>query len=366
MKQPVLPLRRAFTLIELLVVIAIIAILIALLLPAVQQAREAARRTQCKNNLKQLALALHNYESTYGLLPPGWIPADGNGYTGGRGSTGTGTNGQGSWGWPALVLPYVDQAPLFNTLQVGQDIRVALDDPAKLVLMQQAFPAFKCASDTAPDVNDRRRVAGFAGTNRNLSTSNYVGWNSGSRGWLPMEGNPQNRKGVFFLNSNTRFRDVTDGLSNTFLLGERMYNSFQSGTCSINCNAAVIFANEWNTNYNNSRRNPRYGNTNTLGMGEGHINSIFTGSPTNPGGNCNAICAAAPPATTRVGPSSRWVTARSDSSAKTSTGAPMTPSTARLNGWAPWPTARWSASSDAVSVARTGLSAGVPLMCAIP
>ncbi len=280
-----------FTLIELLVVIAIIAILIALLLPAVQQAREAARRTQCKNNLKQLVLALHNYESTHGLLPPGWIGADGNSYPGGRGSTGTGVDGQGNWAWPALVLPYVDQAPLYNTLLVGQDIRVALDDPPRLKLMQQGFPAFKCPSDTAPDINNTRRVAGFAGTNRNLSTSNYVGWNSGSLGWLPMEGNPQDRQGFFTLNSNTRFRDCTDGLSNTLMVGERMYKSFVSGTCTINCNAAVIFANEWNNNYNNSRRNPRYGNTNTLGMGEGHINSIFTGSPTAPGANCNAICA---------------------------------------------------------------------------
>ena len=283
--------RPGFTLIELLVVIAIIAILIALLLPAVQQAREAARRTQCRNNLKQLALALHNYESSYGMLPPGWIAPQGVEYIGTGATAGTGTDGWGSWGWPALVLPFIDQAGLYNQLRVGEEIRFALDDPPRLALMRQTYPVFRCASDTAPERNDRRRVAGFSGTNRNLSTSNYVGWNSGSWGWLPGAAAPVDRKGMFTMNSNTRFRDVTDGLSNTLMVGERMYRAFQSGTCTINCNAAVIFANEWNNHFNNSRRNPRFGNTNTLGMGEGAINSIFTGDPTAPGNNCNAICA---------------------------------------------------------------------------
>jgi prepilin-type N-terminal cleavage/methylation domain-containing protein len=283
--------RRGFTLIELLVVIAIIAILIALLLPAVQQAREAARRSQCRNNLKQLGLALHNYEATYTVLPPGWVAPQGFTYVGNANST-NGTNGHGGWGWPAMVLPYVDQAPLSASLRTGEDLRFALDDPARLALMQQSFPVFKCTSDTAPIINDRRRLLGFSGTVRRVSTSNYVGWNSGSLGWLPGDtANPANRQGLFTMNSSTRFRDVTDGLSNTFMLSERMYKSFQSGTCAVNCNAAVIFGNEWDNNFPNSRRNPRFGNTNTLGMGEGHINSIFTGSPTAPGANCNAICA---------------------------------------------------------------------------
>ena len=286
------PARAGFTLIELLVVIAIIAILIALLLPAVQQAREAARRTQCKNNLKQLGLALHNYESTYNVLPPGWVASQGLTYPAGGGNSTTGTDGHGSWGWAALVLPYIDQAPLFNSLQVGIEIRTALDDSTKLALMQQVYPAFRCNSDTAPATNERRQFTGFAGTVRRLSTSNYVGWNSGTYGWLPGDtAGSESRKGFFTMNSNTRFRDATDGLSNSLLVGERMYKSFRSGTCDINCNAAVVFANEWNNNFANSRRNPRFGNTNTLGMGEGHINSIFTGDPTAPGNNCNAICA---------------------------------------------------------------------------
>ena len=101
--------RRAFTLIELLVVIAIIAVLIALLLPAVQQARESARRTQCKNQLKQLGLALHNYHDTFiTTLPSGYIyQANVAGQ-----ANGTANNG---WGWGTMILPYIDQAPLYNT-----------------------------------------------------------------------------------------------------------------------------------------------------------------------------------------------------------------------------------------------------------
>ena len=99
--------RRGFTLIELLVVIAIIAILIALLLPAVQQAREAARRTQCKNNLKQIGLALHNYLDVTQVLPPGWIAVDDTGAP----SAHEGTSGV---GWATMILPYMGQANIYN------------------------------------------------------------------------------------------------------------------------------------------------------------------------------------------------------------------------------------------------------------
>lgn len=96
--------RRAFTLIELLVVIAIIAILIALLLPAVQQAREAARRSSCKNNFKQIGLALHNYHDTMRIFPPGYC----------RAGTTTDNN---FIGWGTFILPYIDQANLYNQIQ---------------------------------------------------------------------------------------------------------------------------------------------------------------------------------------------------------------------------------------------------------
>src|SRR5512134_1594864 len=107
---------RAFTFVELLVVIAIIGILVSLLLPAVQAAREAARRMQCGNNLKQLGLGLHNYESTYKTLPSGWIASPGFTHT--SATTGTGIDGQANWGWPAFILPFIEQRTLHDGLRV--------------------------------------------------------------------------------------------------------------------------------------------------------------------------------------------------------------------------------------------------------
>ena len=105
--------RRGFTLIELLVVIAIIAILIALLLPAVQQAREAARRSQCKNNIKQIGLALHNYHDTFNKLPAAYYLLSAS-----AGSA-TPVTSQ-AWGWGTMILPYIDQAPLLQQSQHGR------------------------------------------------------------------------------------------------------------------------------------------------------------------------------------------------------------------------------------------------------
>jgi prepilin-type N-terminal cleavage/methylation domain-containing protein/prepilin-type processing-associated H-X9-DG protein len=283
--------RWGFTLVELLVVIAIIGILIALLLPAVQAAREASRRMACGSNLKQLALATHNYESTYQKLPPGWIASPGLMHTSNTG--GTGRDGWGSWGWGAIILKYVEQSGLSETLDVGQtDMRTALDTPNLLALMQQPYPVFRCPSDVAPLLNDKRPITGFANQARLLATSNYVGWNSGSFGWIPGTGAPQDRLGIFAMNSKTKLADVKDGLANTFAFGERAYkittNSFGR---PVSCGAAVIFGNRWGNHRENSRRNPLFGNTNTLGLGEGHINSTLTGSPTNPGLNNNSICA---------------------------------------------------------------------------
>jgi prepilin-type N-terminal cleavage/methylation domain-containing protein len=199
--------RRGFTLIELLVVIAIIAILIALLLPAVQQAREAARRAQCKNNLKQIGLALHNYHDNFNTLPPGWI-----GVTAGAPDI-YGING---WAWGSKILPQLDQSPLYGQL----NFNVKMEDPANLTQRKLVLPAFRCPSDTGPDVwtiqdEDGNNLA-------ELATANYVGvfGVSDIDDCVDVPLIPCNGEGALFQNSRVRFSDVTDGLSGTFLVGE--------------------------------------------------------------------------------------------------------------------------------------------------
>ncbi|OYW13961.1 MAG: hypothetical protein B7Z55_16195, partial [Planctomycetales bacterium 12-60-4] len=131
--------RRGFTLIELLVVIAIIAILIALLLPAVQQAREAARRSQCVNNLKQLGLAIHNYHDNFNAFPPGWI---------GVTNRTPDTEGNSGFAWGAHLLPQLDQSPLYGRLNFNRECY----DPAfNAVAMSTVLPAFRCPSDPSQD-----------------------------------------------------------------------------------------------------------------------------------------------------------------------------------------------------------------------
>lgn len=179
--------KSGFTLIELLVVIAIIAILIALLLPAVQQAREAARRTQCKNNLKQLGLAMHNYHDTHGVFPPGQITQN---------ACATASNNR-RWGSATFILPFIDQAPLYNTLNVDGGCNMPGEGTLfnGVALLQQPLPAFVCPSDTGAAVNVFMR---------NYSKSNYVVSEQ-------LGGN----------NSRVSIRDITDGTSNTLLYAER-------------------------------------------------------------------------------------------------------------------------------------------------
>ncbi|MBD3675056.1 MAG: DUF1559 domain-containing protein [Planctomycetaceae bacterium] len=226
--------RRGFTLIELLVVIAIIAVLVALLLPAVQQAREAARRSSCKNNLKQLGLALHNYHDTHFSFPPGYIDQDS------FGSFNFVNANQGHWTWSASLLPFIDQAPLYNQLRVGT-VTVSQAMTNNLKLFTEGIVSFRCPSDTGAQVNQAagnvRDIQDANGNFQSISTSNYVAANNSRSLRRNRNINPANGAvGLFSRNSSTRFRDMTDGSSNVIAIGER---STRVGT--IDTYAAVMF-----------------------------------------------------------------------------------------------------------------------------
>lgn len=192
---------RGFTLIELLVVIAIIAILIALLLPAVQQAREAARRTQCRNNLKQLGIALHNYHDVHQCFPFGH----------------EGTNK--SFSAFSMLLPFVEQGNVYSRIDFNVPIMHANNDAARLV----ELPAFRCPSDLA---NALPAIGG---------ATNYMMNKGSSVLWAHPTGpnaifTPQN--GVMFHGSRIRIADITDGTSNTAAVSERILADGNNGIVS--------------------------------------------------------------------------------------------------------------------------------------
>ena len=233
-------LRRGFTLIELLVVIAIIAVLIALLLPAVQQAREAARRSQCKNNLKQLGLAMHNYHDVFNKFPPGYVDTHSN-YSTGNPPNAFSANG--AWSWGAMILPYLDQAPIFNLLAVGNigpdSITSTTATDATTVNRRNALKtplqALLCPSDTAPATNSTRTVNGLE-----VASSAYVAVNGnwhvvGDKNgtFSPVDGK-SGPTGSFFRNSSVSLRDLTDGSSNTIFIGERAWKVKDSNPYSGN------------------------------------------------------------------------------------------------------------------------------------
>jgi len=218
MQKHIARLNKGFTLIELLVVIAIIAILIALLLPAVQQAREAARRTQCRNNLKQIGLALHNYHDIYNTFPPGYTARNVR-----RTDPVMAETGQG-YAWSFAILPQIDQSNLTNQI----DTNLNAHDPGNLsIASTTTLKSFLCPTDPAPTVFD---VTDGAGTTYTLPTSNYVG----ILGYGSVTMNAGDSTGVFFRNSRVRFRDITDGTSNTICVGERRHeHDFASPAPSV-------------------------------------------------------------------------------------------------------------------------------------
>jgi prepilin-type N-terminal cleavage/methylation domain-containing protein len=213
-------LRRGFTLIELLVVIAIIAILIALLLPAVQQAREAARRSQCRNNLKQIGLALHNYHDTFSVFPYGEMNGAGV-------ITGVPTRNQNGL---VMLLPYIDQATLYNTFNFNQTFGKFNNAAAVNTLVSPnleakttKMAAYMCPSDAGtPFINDDARYYGCGASG--ISWKSSYGLSVNQTHLQPLWTNiGRTVRPAFGGNSNANMRDFSDGTSNTVLVCETVF-----------------------------------------------------------------------------------------------------------------------------------------------
>lgn len=195
---PQAPRRKpGFTLIELLVVIAIIAILVSIMLPAVQSAREAARRSQCRNNLMQFGIAFHNYSMTYEMLPPGTVNESGpivtepNGY---------------HMSWIVQLLPVMEQRNLFEQVDFGHSVYSAENAMVRAI----QFSIVSCPSD----YDGRYSIEGVG----QVQASNYAASYGGSKDTISDRNN-----GLLYLNSSIRFRQIRDGSSNTILAGEKIH-----------------------------------------------------------------------------------------------------------------------------------------------
>jgi prepilin-type N-terminal cleavage/methylation domain-containing protein len=204
------PKRLAFTLVELLVVIAIIGILVALLLPAVQSAREAARRMQCSNNLKQIALANHNYHDTYKVFPSANIVRV-------DGPTTPPLRGDG-WTWHARILPFIEQSGLYDRVSsiMGTDIDGTTSTRQLLAGRDTKLAMYQCPSHPNPgSINPSKDEYQLSTYNGVCGNNTY---NDDATDLITEVGYDSN--GMFFLNSGVRIGDVVDGTSNTFLIAE--------------------------------------------------------------------------------------------------------------------------------------------------
>jgi len=221
-----------FTLVELLVVIAIIGILIGMLLPAIQQVREAARRTQCINNLSQISLAAHNYDFSAGHLPPGVLDK--------AGPIVNKPQGQHT-SFLVHLLPFLDQQGIYNNFDINAGAYAAANGPA----VSLVIPTFECPSTFTP-------VPVLGGP----ASSNYAGCHHGVEAPIDADNN-----GLLFLNSAIRYGDIYDGSSNTILLGEKLCESgnlgWASGTRATLRNGGEILEQDgWELKYGTAAPGP--------------------------------------------------------------------------------------------------------------
>ncbi len=232
--------QNGFTLVELLVVIAIIGILVSMLLPAVQSVREAARRTVCKNNLKQLGLALHNHESAFGKFPPGFVSEVTGPWPGGSNDP-VPEIGPG-WNMLAMLLPQLEQAALHQQI----DFTLPITDPVNQIARSTNVPVYRCPSDSWNEpVSVWPRSIGI----NDLASTSYVGvlggadpsGNGPTGSYLARYEEP-NFNGMFHRNEAIKHGDITDGTSNTIGLGERASMFSPNGWAGVIPGGQTVFS----------------------------------------------------------------------------------------------------------------------------
>jgi prepilin-type N-terminal cleavage/methylation domain-containing protein/prepilin-type processing-associated H-X9-DG protein len=221
--------RSAFTLVELLVVIAVIGLLVGLLLPAVQAARESARRTQCVNNLKQIGIACQNYAEAMRTFPPGYCAA--GAYVDGATDTTPG------WGWAAFLLPHMEQAPVYSGIQ----FTLPIEHPANARAIQTSIAGYLCPSDIV--LQTPYGVTDAAGnTLAQAAPASYAACvGSDASDVADPTGN-----GVFYRNSGTRFADILDGTTFTIIAGEKAFAN-ALGIWAGAIDRGVLLRGEYNT-----------------------------------------------------------------------------------------------------------------------
>ncbi|QDU79404.1 hypothetical protein Pla110_11140 [Polystyrenella longa] len=219
--------RSAFTLVELLVVMAIISVLLGLLLPAVQQAREAARRTTCRNKLRQIGIALHGYESLHRVMPPGYLYMNGEDYQALTGDLPdrTDEDNQLGFAWGAYVLPFLEQDNYYAMI----DFERPPFDTANAEIRETQLGFFHCPSDTySPDNWVVRDDTDPNDVERYATSSYCASWGPATSS-VNLDATPELAEGVFYRNSATKIKDIQDGTTHTIAIGERTNGPIMGG-----------------------------------------------------------------------------------------------------------------------------------------